>query len=363
MKQGTNAAIMRKRNEKTILSLINSRPISRAEIAKITGLTRAAVTIIIDELISRGYILEEPTKQATVGRQPILLSFNGERIYSVGINIRRTSFCVGISDLNGKVLVEERFPIVPPEEFFNSIRGIVETQIKKAGIRQDKIYGIGVATPGPIDAPARKILNPPNFKLWHNVVVADKLEESLGLPVYHENVSNASALAEMYYGTAKESRNFMTLLVDEGIGSGIVLNHQLFEGINELGHASICFDGVICECGNRGCLEKYASIPMILAGTGYESWKEAVDAGEHTLIEREAEYLSTAITTANNLFDLDKLILCGELCYCPERLKNLISDTVNRRRLHNKMLQICVGQVNSKALVAAALVTHEFFNW
>ena len=65
----------------------------------------------------------------------------------------------------------------------------------------------------------------------------------------------------------------MTLLVDEGIGSGIVLNHQLFEGINELGHASICFDGVLCECGNRGCLEKYASIPMILAGTGYESWK------------------------------------------------------------------------------------------
>lgn len=90
MKQGTNAAIMRKRNEKTILSLINLRPISRAEIAKITGLTRAAVTIIIDELISQGYILEEQTKQATVGRQPILLSFNGASIYSVGINIRRT---------------------------------------------------------------------------------------------------------------------------------------------------------------------------------------------------------------------------------------------------------------------------------
>ncbi len=363
MKQGTNAAIMRKRNEKTILSLINSRPISRAEIAKITGLTRAAVTIIIDELISQGYILEEPTKQATVGRQPILLSFNGQFIYAIGINIRRTSFCVGISDLNGKVIIEERFPIVPPEEFFGRIKEIVENQIGEAGIQREAIYGIGVATPGPIDTKARKIMNPPNFNAWHNVAVADRLQECLGFEIYHENVSNASALAEMYYGTAGESKNFMTLLVDEGIGSGIVLNHQLFGGINELGHTSICYDGILCECGNRGCLEKYASIPMILAGTGYGSWKEAVDAEDTSLIEREAEYLSTAITSANNLFDLDMLILCGELCYGPEKLKNMISEIVNRRRLHSKAVQIRVGQVSSRSLVAAALVTHDFFSW
>ena len=136
MKQGTNAAIMRKRNEKTILSLINLRPISRAEIAKITGLTRAAVTIIIDELISQGYILEEQTKQATVGRQPILLSFNGASIYSVGINIRRTCFCVGIVDLNGKVILEESFPIVPPANFFACIKDIVDTMIQKAATRR-----------------------------------------------------------------------------------------------------------------------------------------------------------------------------------------------------------------------------------
>ncbi len=362
MKQGTNAAIMRKRNKKTILALINSRPVSRAEIAKITGLTRAAVTIIIDELISQGYILEEPTKKATVGRQPTLLSFNGENRYSVGINIQRTCFHVGISNLNGKVIREERFEILLPEEFFSCIKEIVENQIVETGIRREEIYGIGVATPGPIDTKVRKILNPPNFNSWHNVSVAERLQECLGYEVYHENVSNASALAEMYYGTAKESYNFMTLLVDEGIGSGIVLNHQLFGGINELGHTSICYDGVLCECGNRGCLEKYASIPMILAGTGYSSWKEAVDADDTLLIEKEAEYLSTAITSANNLFDLDMLILCGDLCYCPEKLKTLISETVAQRRLHNKVVQIREGQVNSRSLVAAALVIHEFFS-
>lgn len=362
MKQGTNAAIMRKRNEKTILSLINNGPISRAEIAKITGLTRAAVTIIIDDLIGQGYILEAPTMQATVGRQPILLSFNGKSVYAVGINIRRTSFCVGISDLNGNVIIEEQFPILPPEEFFGGIREIVERQIAEADISRERIYGVGVATPGPIDVQKGRILNPPNFKQWHNVAVADKLRECLELPVYHENVANASALAEMYYGNARENRNFMTLLVDDGIGSGIVLNQQLFGGINELGHTSICFDGKLCECGNRGCLENYAAMPMFLEGTGYKSWKEVVDAKDVELIEREAAYLSAAITTANNLFDLDMLVLCGDICYCPEALKNKIYETVNSRRLRSKFLRISVGQVRSGLLIAAALVCHEFFN-
>ncbi|MBQ7838901.1 MAG: ROK family transcriptional regulator [Lachnospiraceae bacterium] len=361
MKQGTNAAIMRKRNEKTILSLINARPVSRAEIAKLTGLTRAAVTIIIDELISKGYILEEPTMQATVGRQPVMLSFNGKDIYSVGINIMRNTFCVGISDLNGNVLLEESYPILPPKGFFGVIREIIENQIAKTGIDREKIYGIGVVSPGPVDAKAQKILNPPNFNVWHNVSVADEMKK-LGYEVFLANVSNASALAEMYFGPAKGINNFMTILVDEGIGSGIVLNNQLFGGISELGHTSICYDGVLCECGNRGCLEKYAAIPMILKGTGFHSWKEVIDSDNTALIEKEAEYLSTAITSANNLFDLDMVILSGDLRYHPAKINALISAFVNRRRLQNKALQICAGQVTSKSLIASSVIVHEFFS-
>lgn len=362
MKHGTNAAVMRKRNEKMILSLINSRPISRAEIANITGLTRAAVTIIITELIEKGFILEEQTMQATVGRQPVLLSFNGKNLYTIGINIQRNAFFVGITNLNGEVIVEERFPIVPPEQFFECIRKIIEKQMAAAGIERKKIYGVGVATPGPIDVKERKILNPPNFDAWHGVSVAEELQKCLEYEVYCENVSSANALAEMYFGAAKGSDNFMTLLVDEGIGSGIVLKRRLFEGINELGHTSICYDGILCECGNKGCLEKYASMPAILAGTGYKSWKEAVDAEDIGLIEKEAEYLSTAIVNANNLFSLDLLILCGELCYSSEKLKTLICDKVSRSKLHNKKLRIKAGKIHSKSLIASAVVIHEFFS-
>ena len=361
MKQGTNAAIMRKNNEKAILSLINTRPVSRAEIAKITGLTRAAVTIIVEDLIGRGYIIETPTEQATVGRQPVLLSFNGRSIYSIGINITRKGVYVGISNMNGEVLIEESTAFQTPDTFFATIKEIVERLIINAGIDPCRIYGIGVVSPGPINAKEQKILNPPNFNPWHNIFVAERLKECLSYEILFENVSNAGALAEMYFGPAKGVDNFMALLVDEGIGSGIVQQHQLFGGINELGHTSICYDGITCECGNKGCLEKYASIPMILKETGLTTWKEVIDTGNMEIMRREAEYLGTAITSANNLFPLDMLVLCGDLRYQPEQMIALISEQVNQKRLYHKTLHICAGQVTSKSLIASSVVIHDFF--
>lgn len=352
---------MRRNNEKTILSLINTRPVSRAEIAKLTGLTRAAVTIIIEELIGKGYIIETPTEQATVGRQPVLLSFNGKSIYSIGINITRKGVYVGISDMNGNVLAEECFFFQTPDAFFSAVKEIVERQIKSVGIDRTKIYGIGVVSPGPIDTSKQSILNPPNFNAWHNVPVAEKLQECLGYDILFENVSNASALAEMYFGPAKGIGSFMALLVDEGIGSGIVQNHQLFGGVNELGHTSICYDGIPCECGNKGCLEKYAAIPMILKDSGFSGWKEVVDSNKLQIMEKEAEYLSTAITSANNLFNLDMLVLCGDMSYHPEKMIAMISELVNQRRLYSKALHICAGQVTSRVLIPCSVVLHDFF--
>lgn len=359
MKQGTNAAVMRQKNEKMILSLINQNPLSRADISKITGLTRAAVTIITDELLGKGLITEMPTKSANVGRQPVLLLLNHDAMYTVGINIAREEITVAIADLGGDIAAEVKYPSMNPVEFEENIKQIIDTLLQKTGIPNEKIYGIGVVTPGPVDTENQKILNPPNFKKWHNVSVADKLK-NLDFDIYHENVSNGTALAEKYFGAAKGVSNFMALLVDTGIGSGIVINHELFAGINEVGHTSIQFDGRQCECGNRGCLEQYAAIPALLEGTGVADWKEAVDTG-HAVVEKEAEYLSTAIINSNNLFDLERVVLCGDLSYQPERITSLISCKVSSRILNRKELSVCAGKVTSKGLAACAVAVHRFY--
>lgn len=359
MKQGTNAAVMRQQNAKMILSLINQEPLSRADIAKITGLTRAAVTIITDELLNKGLISELPTKSSSVGRQPVLLLLNHDAMYTVGINIAREEITIAIADLGGNIAVEVKYPAMNPGEFEENIKQMIDELLQKTGIPDEKIYGIGVVTPGPIDADNQTILNPPNFKKWHNQSIAHMLGK-LDFDIYHENVANGTALAEKYFGAAKGVSNFMALLVDTGIGSGIVLNHRLFAGINEVGHTSIQFDGKLCECGNRGCLEQYAAIPALLHGTGVANWQEAVDT-EHAVVEKEAEYLSTAIINSNNLFDLERVVLCGDLSYRPERITALIEEKVSCRMLNKKELSVCAGKVTSRGLAACAAAVHRFY--
>lgn len=359
MKQGTNAAVMRQQNEKMILSLINQNPLSRADISKITGLTRAAVTIITDELLSKGLISEMPTKSSSVGRQPVLLLLNHDALYTIGINIARENITVAISDLGGRIAVENKYPNMNPGEFFEKIEEITGKLLKKTNISREKIYGVGVVTPGPVDAVNKRILNPPNFKAWHYVSIAEGLK-SLGFDVFYENVSNGTALAEKYFGAAKDVSSFMALLVDSGIGSGIMLGHELFAGINEVGHTSIQFDGRQCECGNRGCLEKYAAIPALLKGTGIADWQEAVDT-RHAVVEKEAEYLSTAIINSNNLFDLERVVLCGELSYKPEWITTLIESKVSSRMLNRKAIHVYAGKVTSRGLAACAVAVHGFY--
>lgn len=362
MKRATNSALMRIKNEKIILSIINKTPVSRADIAKKTGLTKAAVTIIVDDLKQRNIVLEKDGKSDSVGRNPVMLYLNEDAVYSVGVNITRQQVLVGITDLGGNIITQDSFSICSPEIALTKIKDTIEEQIEKSGLDASKIYVVSVVTPGPVDTENGMILNPPNFKEWHNIHVVSELKKLTGLDVILENISSATAIAEKYFGAAYGTENFLTLRVDEGIGSGIVINDSLFKGPCELGHISIKYDGIKCECGNRGCLEKYASIPNVLKDTGYSAWCEVVDNNDESLINLEADYLSAAIISANNIFNFDKIVLCADLTYKPEKIINLISAKIEKNILSKDLLEICAGQVKSKYLLATAVAIDSFLH-
>ena len=359
MTRATNSALMRLKNEKHILSLINKGPISRVEIAKQTGLTKAAVTIIVDDLKQRNIVFEQPVQLNTVGRNPVMLYLNGDASYFISINITRRSISVGITNLAGKIISQDKFPVSSPSLAFDKIKTSVEKQIKQEKIDREKIYKVSVVTPGPVDTERGMILNPPNFNEWHHVSVVTEMQKRMDFEIVMENVSSATALAEKYFGVAGDDASFMILQVDEGIGSGIIINDMLFKRLCEFGHISIKHDGIRCECGNCGCLEKYASIPGILKNTDYESWQQVIDGNDKDLVEVEAEYLSTAIISANNIFEFDKIVLCGDLTYQPEQLLSLISSKIKKNMLSKKALQICAGEVTSKLLIASAVAIHD----
>ncbi len=362
MKKATNSALMRIRNEKIVLSLINRSPLSRADISKLSGLTKAAVTIIVDDLIRRGIVAESDTRKSAVGRSPVMLEIVPDSCYFVGVNITRRDISVGICDLSGHEVMSCGFDVCDPEKAFSMIGTSVTELIKASGIDRSKIKKLALSTPGPVDREKGMILSPPNFKKWHGVHVVKELSRITGFEIVFENVSSATALAEKYFGAAVGCDNFLSLLVDEGIGSGIVKNGSLFKGPCEFGHISIKHDGQICDCGNRGCLEKYASVPQILSGTSYKSWKEVVDSKDFGIIEKEAEYLSSAIISANNIFDFDKVILCGEISYKADKISEMILARTDKNRLLNKPFEVLPGTVGSKPMVAASVAVHDFFN-
>lgn len=361
MSRATNSASMRLKNEKMILSLIRKGGASRAGIAKSTGLSKAAVSIIVDELIKRGIVTERVGKAEGVGRAPVMLTLNEDAVYVVGVNITRRHITVGIVDLGGHIVAEERFAVLPPREAVLRIGACLRDQIAACGIPREKLYQLSVVTPGPVDKARGVILNPPSFIAWHGFAVRDAVRAETGLSTVLHNVSSAVAVAEQDFGAARDTDSFLALQVDEGIGSGVVLDGELFEGACELGHTSIAYDGVLCECGNRGCLEQYAAIPRVLRMTPHRTWAEAVDAEDEPLLRREASYLAAAVISAHHVFGLRRVVLCGALTYRAERIIALLHSQIAQNTLAKHPPELCASLVESRLLIAASMSIRNFF--
>lgn len=365
MSIGTNSSLMKENNKKLILNLIRQGDFSRAEISKTIRLTKASVTIIVEELIKENMVYEEESDYSGVGRKPVYLRLRDDFAYAIGINITRHSYSVGLVNIKGDLISVKgkKHNNLPPDMVLNEISNLV-TEMADI-VSNKKMLGIGAVTPGPVDYKTGTILRPPNFSIWHNYEIAKKLTEKCGINVRLENVSNAYALSEKYFGSCRNEENYAYIIIDEGIGSGIVINGRLFRGQNgngnELGHTSINLEGIKCECGNVGCLEKYASIPAILKNTGYRSWKEAVDCGANDLIEKERKYLSFALVNLINLFDLNKIIIGGDIAYNGKGFAEELADAVNKKVITDNTVNVSVGADIDKTVVAASSVINEFF--
>ncbi len=368
-----NAEYTKQYNQKLFLRLLHREPMSRADIARKIGLTRASASLIADELLKDGWLNESKlASSAKSGRPPVALSIAEDACYAIGIFLNRDGCSAGVVSFSGKVICKASFKLTQQEDKLSSLCASLEKLIEASGVKRKKIIGAGISAPGFLDAQNGRIFNSKCFNLWHNTDMTNFVSQTLNMPVYMEN--DASSIARFNLGKpeAHGSENYLLLLVDSAVGSGIILSGKLFHGKNfftgELGHTSIKLDGKRCECGNRGCLEAYAAIPNILEGTRFSSWEDVMNERHISedakgLFEREIEYLAAGITNLANLMGIDSVLIAGDLRYDAESASEQLEKAVNERVLHHpiKVYPAC-SDANIKPLASAEIVFDRFLS-
>lgn len=250
-------------NRRIVLNLIrNHQPISRADLARHSGLQRSTVSAITEKLIDEDWVREGASGHAPRGRRPRFLHLNKGRVGIIGVNVRPAMTTIALADLDAHFVAQESLPTASnPERFISELIPRLRNMIK---IRPEMSYeGIGLSLPGRVDLNSQRLVFAPNLG-WGAIDLKSPLEEATGLSVELENAANACALTEVWFGQHREGgRNLVAVTVSEGIGTGLILNHHLARGstgmAGEFGHITIVEDGIECRCGNRGCWEVYAS--------------------------------------------------------------------------------------------------------
>src|SRR5262245_408417 len=250
-------------NRRIVLNLIRThQPISRADLARHSGLQRSTVSVITEQLIDDRWVTEGANGHTLRGRRPRFLHVNKERVGLIGINIRPATTTLAFADLDAHFLAQESLATTDdPKKFVNDLIPRLRNLIKMRP--EITCEGIGVSLPGRVDLNTKRLVFAPNLG-WTDFDLKTPLEKAIGLPVELENAANSCALAEIWFGRHAEGlRHLVAVTVSEGIGCGLILNHQLVQGstglAGEFGHVSIVPNGMECRCGNRGCWELYAS--------------------------------------------------------------------------------------------------------
>jgi N-acetylglucosamine repressor len=343
MKSASNSRDLKVLNRLLVLNTIRKNgPIARYEVAKITGLTPPTVTVIVSELMKRGVVKETGAGKSNGGRRPVFLELESSAGFIFAVRLQSGEIMAALMDITGNVL-ESRYLKLDtefPEAVVAAIRECLDQFIKRTGTPRERVLWCGVAFPGLIDISQSTVVR--SFNLgWNKAPLGEMLSHSLsGIRVHIENISNAAALGEKVYGSGRGLPDLMYLNLSVGIGAGIILNHQVYNGTQgyagEVGHMTLAPEtGPQCLCGRYGCFEAFCGIRAVLERIKTEAPPECFEewgVAKHRLgfddlsipFIRESphvkailadveNYIGIAIANLVSLFNIPLVILGGEM--------------------------------------------------
>lgn len=372
-----NVKTIKNENRALIFSQIRRAPTSRADISKRTGMSKSAVTMITGDLIEEGQLIEIGEGSSPHGRKSILLDIVPTYRYAAGIALHRKYIYVCITDLKSNILAYSNHQLSKwndPHALLDFAYDEILRFLTELGIPREKCIGIGVSAPGPLDYENGTILNPPDFPLFQNVSVDSYLENKSGMPVMLDNNAVLLCMQE-YMSSGADYKNSMFVVVSDGIGSAVMCDGRIFRGsrgfAGELGHISVHSDGISCECGNFGCLEKYVSIGALQKKYGFSSYEKMVDdacmgdRASNDILAYIAREFASALASAVNLFDLDSIVIYGQFSYRSDKLCSLMREELSRRsfitRTHDVNLTFSQMSPDKASSSVCSMVINRYF--
>jgi predicted NBD/HSP70 family sugar kinase len=341
-------------NRRITLNFIRRhQPMSRADLARRSGLQRSTVSAIIDQLIDEGWVTEGAIGRAPRGRRPRYLHLNVERAGIVAVELRPEWTTVGLAGVDARFIEQTswRTPATPAAFVHELARSVAALRSSHPRIVCE---GLGISLPGRVKD--GRLVFAPNLG-WGGIALTDLLESEIKLPVVLENAANACALAELWFGRHPEHvRHIVAITVSEGLGVGLLLNGQLVHGgdsmAGEFGHVTLDENGPQCPCGKRGCWERYASnsaatqyYAALTAQGGetpptpaprFETLLRLAEGGDGRAVEaleRMARFLGIGIAGLSMGLAPEVIVIVGEITAAWERLGPIVADEVKKRTL------------------------------
>ncbi len=356
-----NPSQIRRRNRRMLLHELRLRgALSRADLARATGLTPPAIASIVQDLIEVGFVRETGRRKSVRGQPPIEIEIAKDGGYAVGLRVAATGYDFVVSDLGGEMIASGRgeLPGEDAEELLEFMTELYVGLADKYG--EGRSLGLGLVTPGPFDLVWPGITTPGSVTALQTRSLVETLSSRVDVDVFLENDATAAALGEHLNGVAREVGNFFYVFVGEGVGGGIVVRGEPYRGIGgnagEFGHVIVDPDGPQCYCGNRGCLGQYLSMSALRSFSQRHQARPAADV-ENEWLDRAARALSISLVGIENLLDPEMIVLGGT---APPDMLSLLFDRVGELRpsvrlgQRNRMVMSGLGE-QSAAFGASAM--------
>ena len=383
-KSGSLASLREGNRRRVIDALRECGSASRADLSRMTGLSRSTISTLVADLLDSGLAGERnghPDGAAHAGRPPVMVSLNERAGIALGIDFGHRHLRVAVSDLSHTVLAEtwrEMDVDHSAEHGLDAAAEFVEQVLAESGASRSRVIGVGMGLPAPIDRESGAVQAASILPGWVGVDAAAEASGRLGMPVKVENDANLGALAELMWGAAKGRTEVAYIKVSTGIGAGLVSDGRLQHGVGgtagEIGHTLVADGGPVCRCGNRGCLETLASSRAI-AGLLSDSRREEIssrrlmelceagDSAAQRLIGDAGRAIGLAVANLCNLVNPKCVIVGGDLSAAGEVLLGPRRETVRRHAIPSAVedLGVVAGMLGERAelLGALALVMHE----